>query len=70
MTNLKHISTNIHALRKDMNITQQEAAQKAGISTNYWNWIENGKRVPKLSTLETIANVLGVKLSRLFEEKE
>ena len=41
-------------------MTQEEFAEKIGISFNYVGMIERGLRVPKLETFIKIANVLGV----------
>jgi transcriptional regulator with XRE-family HTH domain len=51
-------------------MTLQALAQKANLTKGYLSRIENSDRVPPLSTLITIANALGVRLSTIFGETE
>ena len=54
------IGTKIQNRRRALKMTQEEFAEKIGISFNYVGMIERGLRVPKLETFIKIANVLGV----------
>ncbi len=56
-TNQK-IGQNILRLRKEKGLTQEQLANKAGISRRYLSDIENGKRKISLAILERIARVL------------
>lgn len=70
METTKIISENIAYYRNKLGITQKDAASKAGISPNYWNWIENGTRIPTLETLYNIAYILNISMFELFTEIE
>lgn len=55
-------------LREKLALTQQEAAEKAGMSTRQaWNNIESGRQSPTIETAEKIAKALGVKLPELLK---
>ena len=49
----------IKKARKAAKFTQIELAEMAGIAVNSLRLYESGKREPRLSTLEKIANILG-----------
>jgi transcriptional regulator with XRE-family HTH domain len=59
----------IRALRIKLNLTQEQAAQRAGVAGRQeWNKIETGVRQDlKVSTLERIAQALGVKPGDLLK---
>lgn len=61
----------IRQLREDAGLTQQEAAQAAGIVTKQaWNNIEKGRQKNlTVKTLERMARALGVKVSDLLIEE-
>ncbi len=56
----------VRQIRKRAGLTQDEAAQKAGISYIYYQSIEGGRR-PNVSlwTLEKLAGAFGLKLHEL-----
>ena len=56
----------IRARRTELGWTQDELAQKAGISKGFLSDLENGKRGTGADTLLDIARVLGVSLDRLM----
>lgn len=62
----KVIASNLRRLRGFKKLNQEEIAKKAGISRGAYRNIETGKSVPRVSTLQSIANVLGVKLQDLI----
>lgn len=56
------IGQNIKTLRKNKKITLTHLSDKTGLSISTLSDIENGKSSPKTSTLNKIANGLGVQL--------
>lgn len=57
----------IKELRKNLNMTQEELAQKAGVSRATVNDIETDpKKKMTLRTLEKLAAALGVSMDRIF----
>ncbi len=46
--------------RAALELTQQDVAKKAQITTSYLSLIEGGKRSPSLATLERISKAMGV----------
>lgn len=58
----------IKPLREMRGISQREAARRSGIDPATWNRIENNNGNPTLATLETIADVLRVKLVDLLHQ--
>lgn len=63
-----NLSENIKRYRKEKGITQEELANKCGLSKNgLWNY-ENGKRQPNIDTLNKIASVLEVSFDELLGE--
>ncbi len=64
--NLTHIGTNIRRMRTERSWTQQELANKAGISRIALIHIEHSKANPSLETALSLGASLGVTLSRLL----
>ncbi len=56
----------IRKYRKEAGFTQEELADKVGISRAYMGYIEQGRNVPSLEVLEKIARILKVKPSKLI----
>ena len=52
--------------RKELNLTQEEVAKKAGIQRYYYNMIENGHKVPSLHIAKKLAKVLRSGVDALF----
>jgi transcriptional regulator with XRE-family HTH domain len=69
MSDLKLIPVNIKYYREKIGMKQKDAAQAADITNAYWNWIEKGERLPSLSMLQTMCNVLGISIAQVFEER-
>ncbi len=62
------ISDRLREIRRKLGITQGELASLVGVSeTTVWNW-ENGRREPRSSEINKLANVLGVSVSYLMGE--
>lgn len=55
----KKIGEKIAALRKDKNMTQEQLAEKVGITVQHLGTIERGKANTTLNRLDKIADVLG-----------
>ncbi len=70
MSNKKTVGANIQYFRKAAKIKQDAMADALGISTASLSMYENGKRFPNSALLEKIAQVLQVKVSDLYKEKE
>lgn len=64
----KIIGANLRRIREAKGLNQTQAADLAGLSRPAYRNIESGNSTPKVSTLQNIANGLGVKLQELFKE--
>ncbi len=62
----KTIGKKVKKRRTSLGLTQEELAEKVGISRAYMGFVEQGRNVPTLETLEKIARSLKVKLSELL----
>jgi len=60
---------NIKRIRKEKGISQEKLAEKCDINTSYIGLMEIYRNVPKLSTIEKIADALDVDPLELFEPK-
>jgi transcriptional regulator with XRE-family HTH domain len=56
----------VRQLRQAKGLSQAELAKRAGLSREYVNKIEAGKYDPPLSTINAIAEALGVTARRLM----
>ncbi len=54
--------------RKKLGLTQEELAEKAGITANFLGHIERGTKKARLDTIERLANALGIPVGNLFSE--
>ncbi|MCL4353435.1 MAG: helix-turn-helix transcriptional regulator [Patescibacteria group bacterium] len=64
---LKNVGQKIQKARKKAELTQEELAERIGVSSTYVGFIEQGQRVPSIKTADKISRVLGIKLSELFD---
>lgn len=62
----EEIGKNIEKARRNRKKKQVEVAEEAGITTSYYNRIENGTVNPSLEKLYKIIKVLNVKSSDIF----
>lgn len=62
----KALGKRIQKYRKEAGYTQEDLAEKVGISRAYMGFIEQGRYSPSLEILEKIAKRLKIKLSELF----
>lgn len=60
------IARNIRKLRNDLNMTQSELAEKANLSLPGIQAIEAKERMPRVETLQKIADALGAPVSDLY----
>lgn len=64
----------LREFRKEKNFSQQKIADLMGISIQYYNFIETGRRMPDLtlSTAAKISEIFGISLEEIkkLEEKE
>jgi transcriptional regulator with XRE-family HTH domain len=67
---LKTFGRSIRRLRKQRGLSQEDLAEKSGMSRNYISDIERGVRNPGLLALVDLARALRVPLRELVEEIE
>ncbi len=60
------LGRNIQKIRKQKGLTQEQLAEKLGITLTYMGYFEIGHRVPNLRMLCKIADILGVKVKELI----
>jgi transcriptional regulator with XRE-family HTH domain len=64
---LPHLLNRLKRLRKSAGLTQEQFAERAGISYKYYQQIESGRKADlRLSTLERLADAHRIKLSNLL----
>ena len=68
---LKIIGDNILLYRRQKGYTQEELAQRVGISTSYLGQIERGNKGKSyaMETLHSIAEALGVPMEELLKKR-
>ena len=66
----KIIGARIQEQRKALDLTQAEAAERAGLDTTYWSQIERGVRIMSVESLFKIATVLKVRPGELLDGEE
>ena len=62
----KFLGTRVYELRKRVNLTQAQFAEKVGVSNDTISRIERGIRSPSFDVLERIAKGLDVEVRELF----
>lgn len=62
----KVLGKKMQRIRKKLSITQEQLAEKVGVSTTYIGFIEQGRYAPSLEILEKIAKHLKVKVNELI----
>ena len=60
------LAANLKENRRKLGMTQEELAEKAGVSTHYIAMIETCKKYPKPDMLEHIAKTLEIEPYKLF----
>lgn len=56
----KLVGSNTARIRKDMKLTQEQLADRSGLSQQYISELETGKRNPTIVTIYELACALGV----------
>ena len=62
---MSHFSETLVALRKEHGMSQQQVADRMGLSRSAIGMYETGKREPDLDMLQTFANFFGVDMNTL-----
>jgi len=62
----RRIGTFIATLRKEQNLTQEQFAEKLGVSNRSVSRWENGSTLPDFSLMQSICQITGVTLPELF----
>ena len=57
---------NLKLYRNMRNLTQEQLAEMAGISTDYISELERGKKVPSIKRLDYIAKALNIEIYKFF----
>lgn len=65
-----NVGNRITSLRKDLNLTTNKLANKAGVSQSYLREIELGKKNPTVETLTYICDALNISLKDFFSEEK
>lgn len=63
----KKLGDNIRRIRLERGLTQVELSKKLKVDRSYVSNVEQGKKNPTLTTMEKIANVLGVSTEELLK---
>lgn len=62
----KSLGKKVQRFRKRIGLTQEQVAEKVGISRAYMGYIEQGRYSASLEVIEKIAKALRIKMSDLF----
>ncbi|OKP93171.1 transcriptional regulator [Paenibacillus sp. P3E] len=63
---VKKIGERIRRLRKEMNLSQEQLAERSGLHTNYVGQVERGEKNLTLETLEKVVGGIDLSLEELF----
>ena len=61
------LGTNLREARERLGLTQEQVAERSGVHATEVSRIEAGKRDPRVSTLERLANAVEVKPGQLLD---
>ena len=67
MAPIERMARRLKAARIEDGLTQQQLAERAGISSGYYARLERGEQDPPLTVIEKLAKALGVKVRSLLE---
>jgi transcriptional regulator with XRE-family HTH domain len=60
------LGSSLHRLREQQGISLRQLAERTSVSPSFLSQIENGQCSPSISSMEKIANALGVTLAQFF----
>ena len=63
----ERLGNRIQKQRKIIRLTQEQLADKVGVSRVFMGYIEQGRNVPSLEVLQKIARCLGVSIGNLTD---
>ncbi|MEK3687928.1 helix-turn-helix domain-containing protein [Paenibacillus sp. FSL R10-2736] len=63
---VQRIGERIRRVRKEINLSQEQLAERSGLHTNYVGQVERGEKNLTLETLEKVVGSLGISLEELF----
>ena len=66
MAPIERMARRLKALRVERDLTQQQLAGRAGISSGYYARLERGEQDPTLTVIEKLAKALKVEVGRLL----
>jgi len=64
----KMVGTRLRAIRGRRELTQQVVSERAGISSAFLSFLENGRKKGSLETYHKLAGALEIRLDELFRE--
>lgn len=64
---VKQVAERIKAIRKEDDISQQDAAKLLGVSYRVYQRIEGGQRAPDIDFIYTFCKVFDVKLNKIIK---
>ena len=70
MDNKGSVGNKLRTVREERGLSQRELAQHAGVSTNAISLIERDENSPSVSTLQSLAAALNVRMSYFFDDHE
>jgi len=70
MDNKGSVGNKLRTVREERGLSQRELAQRAGVSTNAISLIERDENSPSVSTLQSLATALNVRMSYFFDDHE
>ena len=66
----KKVGTRLRELRQDVNLTLEKLATATGLSPAFLSRIENGRSIPSIPTLQSIADALNVNIEFFFRDSD
>ena len=57
----------LRKLRRNMDLTQEELAERVGVSSNFIGQVERGTNAPSFDVLAKLAEVLEVEVEEFFQ---
>ena len=68
MKNSGSVGSKLRTVREERGLSQRELAERAGVSANAISLIERDENSPSVSTLQSLAAALNVKMSYFFDD--